>query len=429
LAEEKVYPSVVVFTGGKPGLSAAKAVVAAHIQSNTATDHLPAPPNVVYVSVVDYEGYFALMKASTRFPPLPLTVLTQRPSSKGSATMLARTFYLYAEANNETHRTQIARDWAAGEDADKSKYGYGIDKLLAALPDLSGTATGDSFVDSGNPITKVPAAALTMLLVNRYSTVADIVWDLTATLTTNRKPQLPTLPAAVLALGRQYVGVADNMFIPELCCQTMEYLQNECGPYFDGFWTTPPADGRGTEFYQANAIVTLVAQQLAGCNLEWLMHFVVPQAAAHKFIRDSLQVRASNIQGAGEGLFALQDFNDGDLLCEFPGCWVPTSALRANAGIGSMKDHYQFVVEGNTMLSYMTHPCQANKINSATINEKLCGTQNVRLEQLALAPPDNYDKEGAETQALIRVYADGPIKVGAELLANYGPSYFSNVRY
>ena len=94
-----------------------------------------------------------------------------------------------------------------------------------------------------------------------------------------------------------------------------------------------------------------------------------------------------------------------------------------------MKDHYQFVVEGNTMLSYMTHPCQANKINSATINEKLCGTQNVRLEQLALAPPDNYDNEGAEMQALIRVYADGPIKLGAELLANYGPSYFSNVRY
>jgi hypothetical protein len=409
-----------------------KAVVAAHIQSNKEQDELPASPNVVYVSIVDYEGYFALMRASTRFLPLPLTVLSQQPSSDGSACTLAHTLYVYAEANNETYRTQIARSWAAGQDADKSQCGFGVAKLLAALPDLHGAAAGDCFVDSGDPNTKVPTAALAMLLVNRYSPLAAIWWDLTATRTTNNKPQLPTLPAAVLALGRQYVGVAHNIFALELCCNSMEYLQAACGAYFDGLWTNPPADGRGSEFYQPNALVTLVAQELAGCNLQWLMHFVVPQTVAYKFIVECVEVRTSTILGAGDGLFAMQDFKDGELVCEFPGCWVPTSALRANAGIGSMKDHYQFVVEGNKMLSYMTHPCQANKINSAAFNEVLCGTQNVRLQQRSLEPPeDEYEQEeqGSHTQALVSVYADGAITKGSELLANYGPSYFSSVRY
>ena len=39
-------------------------------------------------------------------------------------------------------------------------------------------------------------------------------------------------------------------------------------------------------------------------DLEWLMHFVVPDADHAKYITDGIDVRASNIPNAGEGLFA-----------------------------------------------------------------------------------------------------------------------------
>lgn len=103
------------------------------------------------------------------------------------------------------------------------------------------------------------------------------------------------------------------------------------------------------------------------------MHFVVPQEQAKTFFPDGIRIGKSNIPNAGDGLFATKKFHKGDLICEFPGFWIPTSAVKEGFWKGSLKDHYVFSVSGNTELSYMTHPCPANKINShATGDDQVC---------------------------------------------------------
>ena len=47
-----------LFTGGKPGLLAAKGVVAVHFQANKLQSGLDAEPNVVYVSITNFEEYY-----------------------------------------------------------------------------------------------------------------------------------------------------------------------------------------------------------------------------------------------------------------------------------------------------------------------------------------------------------------------------------
>lgn len=167
-------------------------------------------------------------------------------------------------------------------------------------------------------------------------------------------------------------------------------------------------------------------------DLEWLMHYVVPDADHAKYITAGIDVRPSNIPNAGEGLFATKAFQRGDLICELPGCWVPTSALDDKAvGTEAMKGRYPFTVEGNKVLSYLTHPCQGNKINScAWGTSNFSGTLNVELRQKSLVPPEDFHKGGAVlTEALLGVYASGDINVGQELLADYGGTFFKNVTY
>jgi len=164
------------------------------------------------------------------------------------------------------------------------------------------------------------------------------------------------------------------------------------------------------------------------------MHFVVPDADHAKYITDGIEVRASNIPNAGEGLFATKTFQNGQLICELPGCWVPTSALDDKAvGTEAMKGRYPFTVEGNKVLSYLTHPCQGNKINSCawgTTTSNFSGTLNVELRQKSLVPPDDFHSNAAVlTEALLGVYADRDIQVGQELLADYGGTFFKNVTY
>jgi hypothetical protein len=121
-------------------------------------------------------------------------------------------------------------------------------------------------------------------------------------------------------------------------------------------------------------VVTLVAQETRQPgSLEWLMHFVVPHEQAKTFYPEGVQIGKSKIPMAGDGLFTTKNFKQGDLICEFPGFWVPTSAVTPGKWKGSLKDHYVFSVSGNTELSYMTHPCLANKINShATGDDQVC---------------------------------------------------------
>jgi hypothetical protein len=101
------------------------------------------------------------------------------------------------------------------------------------------------------------------------------------------------------------------------------------------------------------------------------MHYVVPKAETKNYFPVGIRVGTSNVANAGEGLFATKDFATNELICEFPGFWIPTTAVTNTQGRGSMKDHYVFSVCGNTEISYMTHPCPANKINSHAYNEQV----------------------------------------------------------
>lgn len=163
------------------------------------------------------------------------------------------------------------------------------------------------------------------------------------------------------------------------------------------------------------------------------MHYVVPEADRAKYITGDVDVRNSNIPNAGEGLFAAKAFQNGELICEMPGCWVPTSALDdKEVGTEAMKDRYPFTVEGNKVLSYLTHPCQGNKINScAWGTSNFSGTLNVELRQKSLVPPENYSTSADPvlTEALLGVYASGEINAGQELLADYGGTFFKNTTY
>jgi hypothetical protein len=254
----------VFFSGGKPGLLNAKAVVSAHYQANKSDSNLDKELNVVYLSITSFEGYQLLNKAApARFFALPPTLVSQQPSA-GSVISLSSTLYLYAAASNETHRLEMARNWASGAGG---AFGMGIGQLLSAIPTLHGTFAGDAFVDFTHPPFKVDGAALAMLVVNRCTRVGDIIWDLSATLTADHLLLLPTLPAAAMSLSRKIVCVTEHLVTAELLCQSFDYLQDACQQYFDGFWLEPPKDGQGTMFYQPNVILGMHTQTIVRVTL------------------------------------------------------------------------------------------------------------------------------------------------------------------
>ena len=69
------------------------------------------------------------------------------------------------------------------------------------------------------------------------------------------------------------------------------------------------------------------------------MHYVVPKEYAKKYYPEGIRVGKSNLANAGEGLFTTRKFKLGELICEFPGFWIPTTAVTNTLGKGSMKDH------------------------------------------------------------------------------------------
>lgn len=250
-----VFPSVVVFNGGKPGLLAAKGAVSCYFQANKGQSNITAEPDVVYVGITDFDGYQTLNAGSTRFLPLPPMVVSQRPGTEGSGINRARTLYLYAAANNSAHRQNMAWQWSAGENGN---FGLGIGQLLDAYPTLHGTFAGDAFVDFSPPEGKVEGAALAMLLVNRFTKVNDIIWDLTADTTTDHHLQLPTLPAAAMSLSRNIVCMTENLDTWESICKSVDFLMEDCQLYFDNFWEKPTPDGEGISvFYKPNVIPSM----------------------------------------------------------------------------------------------------------------------------------------------------------------------------
>ena len=72
---------------------------------------------------------------------------------------------------------------------------------------------------------------------------------------------------------------------------------------------------------------------MAGRNLEWLMHFFVPKEGAKKYFPAGVldQVAQSAIKNAGEGLFTTKARKNGELICEFPGFWIPTTVCWGKA--------------------------------------------------------------------------------------------------
>ena len=119
---------------------------------------------------------------------------------------------------------------------------------------------------------------------------------------------------------------------------------------------------------------------------------------------DSLEVRTSLIPGAGNGLFALKDYEPNDILCEYTGSRLTLLQTMR------LKDK-TYLMGGfglNCHIDAKDHPdVLARYINDARDEAR----QNAKFVKLKVAKK-------------AQVVAIQPIKAGDEIYASYGPVYW-----
>ena len=121
------------------------------------------------------------------------------------------------------------------------------------------------------------------------------------------------------------------------------------------------------------------------CNVEWWMHYQIPSLETQNHYMDYLVVQDSKVKpGAddatnkpGKGLFADKDFEQGDFIVGFPGCWV-VEELKDGRSPNKKSWNFDIPVGDNWShmyhLQYATYPSQANNINAGVV-----GNQQVKL--------------------------------------------------
>ena len=208
--------------------------------------------------------------------------------------------------------------------------------------------------------------------------------------------------------------------------------------------------------------VHVAAQITPSADLEWWMHYSVNEDDLHLHYHEDLEIKESGVKRSmerpylipGQGLFTTQDRKKNEYICGFPGWWEELHLYDARTKI---KDSYPFTVPDNKKwgkmhnLVYVTHPCQANRINAAVI-----GTEVQQLVRVCPADTSNLvgaspvtrplclqvlgdlnvhfvfgdgsrgrKNKATEVECLIGVYATKNIPAGTELLAKYGPAYWA----
>ena len=121
-------------------------------------------------------------------------------------------------------------------------------------------------------------------------------------------------------------------------------------------------------------------------DLEWLMHYQIPQETLQLYYEADLEERPSTLSQSklysdsrpGNGLFTTIDRKAGEFVCAFPGYWMHQELYHQ-----MKQDHelngtfYAFTTAGDAKwqgmhdLVYMTHRCAANKINAGKIKDEV----------------------------------------------------------
>lgn len=213
--------------------------------------------------------------------------------------------------------------------------------------------------------------------------------------------------------------------------------------------------------------LSLTAQTERYPDVEWWMHYQIPQCDLHLYFEVGVEVKDSQVRGsltypdvkAGKGLFAKDAYKKGALIVGFPGYWMEETVWGAE---NKEFRHYAFSVPSDTdwgpmhNLVYVTHSAQANYINAGVIGEEVCWHYHTCpvfwydtshhihshiLHSVQVLGQVNVDfifgdgrrpktKKGAssknnEAECLIKVYASRDIDAGTELLASYGKEFWS----
>lgn len=125
-----------------------------------------------------------------------------------------------------------------------------------------------------------------------------------------------------------------------------------------------------------------VASQQTDGDLEWWMHYQIPQETLPLYYAKHLETKESSLprsksrpnQSPGDGLYTTKDRKKGEFICQFPGYWMEENVYGKQVAIDH---HYAFSIPNTpawgpmTNLIYVTHNCQANFINAAVIDEEV----------------------------------------------------------
>ena len=116
-------------------------------------------------------------------------------------------------------------------------------------------------------------------------------------------------------------------------------------------------------------------------DIEWWMHYVVAFDQLHEYYEHQCEVKKSLVKpstlfpsaSTGDGLFTETALKKGDFIIGFPGYWMHTLAFGKHQH--NSKGNYAFSTpKGNSgwgqleEMLYVTHECQANKINAGEVN-------------------------------------------------------------
>jgi hypothetical protein len=126
-------------------------------------------------------------------------------------------------------------------------------------------------------------------------------------------------------------------------------------------------------------------------DLEWWMHYMIPQEELPRYYPKDLKVKPSEVAPSkdapfpGNGLFTTVSRKKGEELCSFPGYWMASVVWTAYQ-LATKDTPYCFAITNDNSpagwpdipeLLYVTHKCMANNINAGLVNDEVLARGNI----------------------------------------------------
>lgn len=134
-----------------------------------------------------------------------------------------------------------------------------------------------------------------------------------------------------------------------------------------------------------------------------------------------IEIRPSLIEGAGDGVFALEPIREGELIAEYDGYFMGNDVSVEEANI-SFNIGEELVLVGDNIAAKINDNCKFEPIPDSEAYE-IYRTLNIPRHQ---DKPINcvFDKHGSGGFTRVFVYATRNIEPGEELYLDYGPYYW-----